>query len=562
MTNRSDDRKDRALRDAAQKSLDRHHRSVRADEVEMALQAARVHIVGGKRTHRPTGPIVAAAAAVILLVGALVAVSNRPNDRAVTDMPTAPSVDQTTLPSRTTTPSTTSRATSVDSAPATLHDVHGAPILGASSGSGSDEAGSFHDVVVEHLLHHSEILGDSVDERRRQLDVGGLQIYTTLDPATQRAAEDSRSELPANSRNIEAALVSLDTNSGAVRALVGPANDDGVNMAMKPRQSGSAIGLFIVAAAVEAGAQSDDVIDARRDCTLPTSNPAVPALVIESGAAGMVGTLREVASISLSCGMARLSMIVGLDHVVDTTYQMASSDYLQPGVSNADRPPLEPFASLATGANELSALDMASGVQTLANEGVHRPPYFVEFVDDADGNRLYTHTPSEQRVLGRAGTLETIDLLKSVLREGTARRHAPLASERPAFGVTGSQLDATNAWFVGATPQLSSAVWVGDPNAYTPMIDISEFAADGVPTVQGGRYPTQIWKAFTDAALEGTPATDWEPPPAPAREPVRLVLSGNECLSTGGSASEPPQQIPLGQPLTTVDVDSDVVPCR
>ncbi len=562
MINHSEERRDRALRATAQASLDQHLGSVQPDEIEMGLHAVRARTDSTTGRPRRVG-LVAAAAAVIVLVGGLVVVANTTNDRATTDSPALPERGPAPLPSTSTTtpPATTpstATATRINAAPATLLDVNGEPI-NESGAAGS----AFHDVVVDHLLNHSDILGDTVEQRQRQLDTGGLQIHTTLDPAVQVAADAARTELPVNSRGFGAAVVSLDTRSGAVRALSGPVNDQGANMAMTPRQTGGAVGLFITAAAVDAGAHGDDVIDARRGCTLPTSNPDVPDFVIDGGIAGMVGTLHEVVQVNVACGLARLSLIVGLDRLVDMTYQMAASDYLHPTLQSPERPPLQPFASFATGANELSALDMASGIQTVANEGLHHDPYFVEYIDDAAGNRVYTHRTSNQLVLDPVGTLETIDILKGVFSQGTARRHYPLAGERPAFGITGTQADSTNAWFVGATKELSTAVWVGDPNAYTPMIDITEFVAEGVSAVQGGRYPTQIWKAFTDAALDGVPPTDWAPPPEPARGPVRLVLPGNECLpaDTNADPSGLPQQIPPEQPLTTVDVNSDIVPC-
>ena len=94
---------------------------------------------------------------------------------------------------------------------------------------------------------------------------------------------------------------------------------------------------------------------------------------------------------SINCAYARLSQIVGLNRVVDMTYRMAESAYLYKGQPEEERAPIEPFASFATGANEMSPLDMAAGMQTIANQGVHHEPYYVEYIDDAGGRRIYTH---------------------------------------------------------------------------------------------------------------------------------------------------------------------------
>ncbi len=241
-------------------------------------------------------------------------------------------------------------------------------------------------------------------------------------------------------------------------------------------------------------------------------------------------TLARMTWSSINCAFVRLSQIVGLNRVVDTTYRMAQSPYLYPGQPEEQRTPIEPFISYSTGANEMSPLDMAAGGQTVANGGLHHEPYYVEHIDAADGRRIYTHASAGTQVFDRAAALTTVDILKGVLTDGTARSY-PLDGGRPASGKTGTQQDNTNAWFVGFTPYLTTAVWVGDPNGYTPMVNIPEFGGRNASRVQGGRYPTQIWKTYMDPAHAALPPTDWEPPPAPPREAARLYLPGNECLA-------------------------------
>ena len=135
-----------------------------------------------------------------------------------------------------------------------------------------------------------------------------------------------------------------------------------------------------------------------------------------------------------------------------------------------------------------------------------------------------------EQVLTRDNALRAVDVLKGVIKFGTARR-TPLADDRPAAGKTGTQDDNTNAWFVGFTPQLTTAVWVGDPKGYTPMLNIPEFKADGVPRVQGATYPARIWKAYMDAAHDGLPVVDWDAPVPPTRNQMRLYLPGVDCIA-------------------------------
>ncbi len=394
----------------------------------------------------------------------------------------------------------------------------------------------FTEALQDYLLNKSDFLGQDEQERRSLMLRGGLRIHTTIDPVLQVKAEQARNALPATAAGFDAAIVSLETSTGAVRVMVGgkgfERNVSEINMALVPRQTGSSIKMFILAAALQAGAQPSDVIEGTLPCVLP--NPGLPSepFEIKSGASRGLSTLAVMTSASINCAYARLSQIVGLHRVVDTTYRMAKSPYLFSGQSKQQRggaDPIQPYASYATGANEMSAMDMAAGGQTIANQGLHHDPYFVESIDLADGSRLYTHVDPGVQVLDPGVALTAVSVLKGVISNGTGRRY-PLADGRPAAGKTGTQEDNTNSWFVGLTPELSTAVWVGNPNGYIAMNNVPEFVADGVQKVQGGTYPEKIWKLYTDAALAGTPFQDWPAPPPPARAALRLYLPGNECL--------------------------------
>jgi len=411
----------------------------------------------------------------------------------------------------------------------------------------------FTEALQDYLLYRSDFLGQDEQERRSITLRGGLRIYTTIDPVLQLKAEEARNALPDTAAGFDAAIVSLETSTGAVRVMVGgkgfKRNVSEINMALVPRQTGSSIKLFILAAALQAGAQPNDLIEGTLPCVLP--NPGVPSepFVIDSGVSRTASTLAVMTSASINCAYARLSQIVGLNRVVDTTYRMAKSPYLFSGQSKQQRgaEPIQPYASYATGANEMSPLDMASGGQTIANQGLHHDPFFVDSIDLADGTRLYTHVDPGTRVLDPGVALTAISVLKGVITNGTGRRY-PLADGRPAAGKTGTQEDNTNSWFVGLTPELSTAVWVGNPNGYIKMNDVPEFVADGVRKVQGGTYPEEIWKLYTDAALAGTPFQDWPAPPPPARGPMRLYLPGNECLGKLVAGAIP---APTNAPTTT-----------
>jgi penicillin-binding protein 1A len=407
----------------------------------------------------------------------------------------------------------------------------------------------FSEAVKDYLLNKSDILGVTYQERFNALFRGGLRIYTTLDSGMQTAAESAvRNQLPANKAGFRGALLSLDTATGGVRAMVGgpgfqPGRDE-VNMTLRRRQTGSSIKIFVLAAALQAGVEATDLIDGTLPCTLPNPGNEDEPFEIEQGVSRPLGSVEEMTWYSINCAYSRLAQVVGLNRVVDTTYRMSQSMFL-----TRDSFKIQPYASFATGANEMSPLDMASGAQTLANGGVHMQPFFVEKIEGPNG-LVYEHSDPGQAVLSKDVADKAVGILKGVLTKGTARRSA-LDGERPAAGKTGTQDDNTNAWFVGMTPQLTTAVWVGDPNAYTPMVNVPEFVAKKVPRVQGGTFPAAIWKSFTDRALAGEPNLDWDAPPPISRGSVRLYLPGVDCVARLVSGTLPRRTVGKVVPADT-----------
>ncbi len=409
----------------------------------------------------------------------------------------------------------------------------------------------YTEALREYLLTKSNLLGETEQERANLLYRGGLRIQSTFRPDLQVMAEEARNMLPNTQVGFDASLVTLDTRSGAILTMVGGREFDprnrAVNMALVPRQTGSSIKIFILAAAFQAGVQPNDVINGVRGCRFKV--PDQPDFIIKGGVSGSVTTMDKQTWNSVNCAFVRLSQIVGLNRVVDTTYRMAKSTYLYKGQDKEERETIEPYISYGTGANVMSPLDMASGMQTIANQGLHHEPYYVETIDRADGTRLYTHAVTGTQVLDPGAALTTVNTLKGVLTDGTARK-ALSDFPVPAAGKTGTQDDNTNAWFVGSTPAYTTAVWVGDPNAYTPMLcgsvdgkrvcNIQEWLdLDGYDSITGGTYPARIWESFMVPAANTVPVEDWPAAPEPARTAKRLYLPGNECLAKYISGARP-----------------------
>ena len=424
----------------------------------------------------------------------------------------------------------------------------------------------FTEEVKDFLLNGSDILGTTYQQRYNTLFRGGVKVFTTLDSAAQLAAEQAvRDQLPANKAGITAAMVSLDVKTGAVRAMVGGpgfvAGQSEVNLALRRRQTGSSVKFFILAAALQAGVQPDDLIDGTLPCTLSNPGNLDEPFEITKGVSQPTASLRVMTWLSINCAYAKLSQIVGLERVVETTYRMASSQWLSKETFT-----IQPYASLATGANEMSPMDMAAGVQTLANSGVHVEPYMIERIEDSRGTILYQNQSlSLEQTLPADVAINAVDVMRGVIERGTARR-AQLENNRPAAGKTGTQDNNTNAWFVGFTPQYATAVWVGDPKGYTKMTkqNVPEFASviGSRGGVQGAMFPAMIWKSYMDEVHLGLEILEFAAPPAPSRAPLRLYLPGIECPARiiSGTIPAPKQDAKTAttMPTTTPGAETTV----
>jgi penicillin-binding protein 1A len=197
-------------------------------------------------------------------------------------------------------------------------------------------------------------------------------------------------------------------------------------------------------------------------------------------------------------------------------------------------PNLLPVTSLTLGTRGISPLDMASAYSTLANDGVHRPAIFVTKVLGPDGKVVFQeprsgHHPKQVVPVNIART-ET-EMLFGPVKSGTAARTLS-DFPRPAAGKTGTTDENVDAWFVGFTPQMTTAVWMGDPaNETTSM---NPFFGQAV---FGGTIPARIWRAFMEPALANQPVLNFTPPDA-------SFWPASRYISLTGRATAPPPTIP------------------
>ncbi len=276
---------------------------------------------------------------------------------------------------------------------------------------------------------------------------GDLVIATTFDLAAQRAAEQA----VRGSGRAEAALVALDPSSGALRAVAGGRRflPGGYNRALDARrQPGSAFKPFVYAAAIEAGyttasAVDDEPVEVRSGGTVWRPANASGEYL------GRV-TLRHALARSANAATVRVSQDVGPRRVVETARRL--------GI----RSPLEPVPAVALGSFEVTPLELAGAYAPFANGGQAVSPHYVERIEDADGRVLWQAEPEAPRqVLDPRDAYLVHSMLESAIEEGTGWVVRARGVSVPMAGKTGTTNDNVDAWFVGYTPTLVAAVWVG-----------------------------------------------------------------------------------------------------
>ena len=346
---------------------------------------------------------------------------------------------------------------------------------------------------------------------------GGLRIETTLDPVVQAAAqEEVAAFLDGTEPDLRTSLVAIEPPTGFVRAFVsgrdfatdavnyalGQTSGGGVGGGGSGRQPGSAFKPFVLARAFAAGvAPSTTYSGAPHDVSDACGPPGTVLENYEGAGDGPVD-LRRAAVASVNTVFTRLILDVG----VEETMQLAR-DLGVTGVREYD--PAVHCASVALGSESVSPLDMAAAYGVFAARGLRVEPTPVLRVTDLDGNVLVDRTqPEPVRVLDEAVADNVTDVLRGVLVSGTA---AGRGLDRPAAGKTGTTQNNRDAWFVGYTPTLSTAVWIGYENK-TPETVKELVGIKGVRRVTGGTHPARIWQAFMRRALADVPVTEFTEP--------------------------------------------------
>jgi penicillin-binding protein 1A len=353
---------------------------------------------------------------------------------------------------------------------------------------------------------------------------GGLQVKTTLRPTMQAAAEEAVL-LMDQPDDPDVALVSID-DRGAVLAMIGGRdfNTSSVNLAMgvqgggSGRQAGSTFKPFVLAGALEAGIPVSQTYAGPAEMTIDVEGIEYP---VENYGGESFGTidLIEATAHSVNTIYVQLMADVGVQNVAELSMDL--------GIST----PVEPNPSIALGAADVSPLDMAVAYMTFADRGERVTPFLVEQVSDSEGNIIYTADTRRERVLPDELADVVNHVLQTVIERGTGRA-ADIG--RPAAGKTGTTTDNTDAWFVGYTPRVSTAVWMGYKDGTDRKMENVHGRA-----VTGGSFPAQIWQRFMSVALEGVDTGEFvEPPDDLIRaKPIETSTTSTSSTTTSSTSS-------------------------
>jgi penicillin-binding protein 1B len=469
-----------------------------------------------------------------------------------------------------------------------LDEAKHAPLKIVRTAGSASEAPYFVDMVKDHLL-------DKYSEN--ELLSQNFRVYTTLDPALQRAAaaavdagvknvdlllakkyEKWRKEAAKKGSTepipqVQIALVAIDPKTGEIKAVIG-GRDYGqsqLNHALAHRQPGSVFKPFVYAAAF------DNAVDGVQPVITPATTVDDEPTTFEfdnkeytpnNYGEKFMGhvTVREALTNSLNVATVKVAELIGYGRVVQIARQMGLGNNIQP------------TPAVALGAYEMTAVDVAGGYTAFANGGVRAEPQFLHSVVSADGTVLEKFTPQTHQVLDPRVAFLVTSLLKDVLNKGTGAGVRARGFTLPAAGKTGTSRDG---WFAGYTSNLLTVIWVGfDDNrdlgltggaADAPVWADFMIRASALPAYRDAKdfsMPDGVQSVLIDPeslelATPNCPTTREEVYVAGSAPTAFCELHGGSAAAAssgswlsrvfGGSEPKPPQTDAQGKPIVPYD---------
>jgi membrane peptidoglycan carboxypeptidase len=384
--------------------------------------------------------------------------------------------------------------------------------------------GFFCDYVREVFLK-DPVFGKTKEDRAKIWNQGGLTVRTTMDPQAQKSMQRSIKEHVYQKDEVATAATIVEPGTGKILAMGQSRpygidvkkNETTINLSVDQNmnggagyQPGSTFKPIVAAAALEDGMSPTQVYSSPYEMEYPspvaacdgkTWNEKGVRLTNENTSEVGPYDMKDATALSVNTYFVQMISDIGICPVTTMAKKM--------GVERADGGDLAQAPSLALGAMEMSPLTMAAGYASFASRGMYCTPVAIESITQKVGGKtksLEVPKSTCRRAMSET-TADTINtLLQGVVEDGTGTE-AGLGS-RPSAGKTGTTDERYAAWFVGYTPQMAGAVWVGDPKHERKMQNIR---IGGVlhDKVFGGRVPGPIWRDMMDGALEGEEPADF-----------------------------------------------------
>jgi penicillin-binding protein 1A len=331
---------------------------------------------------------------------------------------------------------------------------------------------------------------------------GGLKVRTTIDLGLQKKARAAIERILRDPSGPAAALVAIDPRTGAVKAMFGGRNfrESQFNLAAQAeRQPGSAFKPIVLATAMHEGISPQTEFDSK-PVSIDAGDRIWRVTNFDNEYLGWVSVAQGIVSSDNSV-FAQLTDLVGPKAIVATAHAL--------GI----RSPLNPYFSIGLGSEAVNPLEMARAYATIADDGSRvdgsifgNQPRVVQSVERIRSGKVEQNKPEPTQVLDPAEAELETQLLENVVREGTGTRAAVPGVQ--VAGKTGTTDNYGDAWFVGYTPELVVAVWVGYPDRLRPML----YEFGGKP-VTGGTLPAEIWSQFVGSLGEANDYKSFSAPP-------------------------------------------------
>jgi membrane peptidoglycan carboxypeptidase len=392
-------------------------------------------------------------------------------------------------------------------------------IRGESSYAG--QRGHMLEMVKKELLRTGEFTEDEING-------GGLRVYTTFSKKAMKAAEEGVKEIqPKGLKGLHTAVASVEPGTGALRGFYAGQDylDSQINWAVSGGQPGSAFKPFALAAGIEAGFSLKDTFQGNSPFYFNGDESSRPVRNEGRGPDGLgedVGAhINLITATEKSVNTAYADLTESIPDGPEKILKMAMRLGIpkdDPKVSGMDRlrdsPGLEANSNIALGTASISAINMANAYATIANGGERANVYMIEKVVDRTGEVRYRHKVHTKPALDEDMASDVSYALQQVVQHGTGTN--ALALGRPAAGKTGTATNGldqvSSSWFVGYTPQMSTAVMNvrgdGDDQLDGWLPDYAS-AGDGY---FGANYPTRTWVAVMGRILDGEDVESFPPP--------------------------------------------------